>query len=134
MKLRIFTGLERCSNRRAGAALTRLVLAGVLALSLVTAAGAEVVPGETGDDGPSGLQLLPDGPFRLTCWQNGVKILEEDGLSELSVALSRMGSRTSARSAGSGERAVLFSANAYTTCMVKSSDRIARVPAGSGRR
>ena len=109
----------------------------LVVLLLVTASGwaaAEVVPAEPKEAGPPGLQLLPDGPFRLTCWQNGVKIIEEDGLSELSVALSRMGTRTSARSLGTGERAVLFSSNAFTTCMVRSSDRTARVAPGSGRR
>lgn len=95
----------------------------ILSLVLAVPASADVVREESAEEGMSGLRLLPDGPFRLTCWQNGAKIIEEDGLSELSVALSRFGTRTSARSLVGGETAVLFLANAYTTCMVKSSDR-----------
>lgn len=110
--------------------------ASVLALALLLAGpvSADVVREEPGEGGLSGLRLLPDGPFRLTCWQNGAKIIDEDGLSELSIALSRFGTRTSARSLGTGDTAVLFAANAYTTCMVKGGDRRARSPAASNTR
>lgn len=98
-----------------------------LALGLATAAasmgaGAEVVnrkqvPREAAETG--GRKVVPEGPFSLECFQNGVRIVQESGLENLSMARRRLGSGVQFSESKDAGSTVFVSTQGTTTCVVR---------------
>lgn len=90
-----------------------------LAIVMVLAAGAWADPDRT-----DRRVVIPEGPFRLQCWQGGVRIVEETGLSTMTLGDRTLGDRRIAagvtfRRVGGDRDSVFLAPGRDTTCLIR---------------
>lgn len=71
--------------------------------------------------GPNAKNLIPQGPVSLQCWQWGQKIIEENGLYDMSATLPANFTANFSRPA-SRKRAITLTSAGNTTCLIERED------------
>ncbi|MBF0354421.1 MAG: hypothetical protein HQL43_04190 [Alphaproteobacteria bacterium] len=88
----------------------------LLSLVLILQASAEVSNSVTGE------KNIIRGTYRLQCWQNGVKIIDEVGKGDYSWTLPPDQKYFSFRREAEALPSTYLSSNGYTTCLIKKQD------------